>query len=174
MHASRGGDVNSDQESPIYEYYLAHGGAAGMLGTPTSDEETSPGADPGRHRHFCGTVYGRVHGISIHASRDKVPASCHRPDVSGTPVEATVAWSEETGAHAVLGEIRALWLELGAEGGRLGYPVSDELPTSDGRGRRTRFQFGEIWWHPAVGVAVTMPTESRFPVGYRQSESSSP
>src|SRR3954463_11247307 len=113
MHASRGGDVNSDQESPIYEYYLAHGGAAGMLGTPTSDEEPSPGADLGRHRHFCGTVYGRVHGVSIHASRDKVPASCHRPDVSGTPVEATVAWSEETGAHAVLGEIRALWLELG-------------------------------------------------------------
>jgi len=155
--------VSSDQESPIYAYYLAHGGAAGVLGTPMSDEETSLGAAPGSHRHFHGIVYGRAHGISIHASRDKVPASCHRPDQSGTPVEATVAWSEETGAHAVLGEIRALWLELGAEGGRLGYPVSEELPTPDGRGRRSRFQFGEIWWHPRVGAAASMSTESRFP-----------
>jgi uncharacterized protein with LGFP repeats len=155
--------VSSDQESPIDAYYLAHGGAAGMLGTPTSDVEPCPGAAPGRHRHFRGTVYGRTQGISIHASRDEVPASCHRPDRSGTPVEATVAWSEETGAHAVLGDIRALWLELGAEGGRLGYPVSDEMPTPDGTGRRTRFQFGEIWWHPAVGAAARMPTGSRSP-----------
>jgi hypothetical protein len=156
--------VSPEHETPIYAYYLAHGGAAGMLGTPTSDEEVSgPGADPGRHRHFHGTVYGLTHDISIHASRDEVPASCHRPNRSGTPVEATVAWSAETGAHAVLGEIRDLWLQLGAEAGRLGYPVSDESPTPDGRGRRTRFQFGEIWWHPGVGSAVRTPAESRSP-----------
>jgi uncharacterized protein with LGFP repeats len=148
--------VSDEHGSPIHSHYLAHGGAAGVLGTPTSDEEevTGAGAIPGRRRHFRGTLYGTEHGISLRTPTEKVPASCQRPDESGTPVGSTIVWSAETGAHAIHGEIRTLWLELGAESGDLGYPISDELPTPDGRGRRSQFQFGEIWWHPETGAAA--------------------
>ena len=44
------------------------------------------------------------------------------------------------------GEMRHLWLEFGGKCGRLGYPVSDGMPTSDGRGRRSQFEHGEIQW----------------------------
>src|SRR4051794_5575213 len=143
-------------EGPIHLHYLACGGAAGILGTPTSDEVEVTGLQGtrGRHRHFRGTVYGIQYGIPVHMEAGKAPASCHRPDQSGTSVESTVAWSAETDAHSVHGEIRTLWLRLGAESGRLGYPVSDEMPTPDGIGRRSRFQGGEIWWHPRTGASV--------------------
>lgn len=150
--------MSNTDESPIHCHYLAHGGAAGVLGTPTSDEEevTGRGAIPGRRRHFQGTFYGTEHGrqhsVSLRPSVHKVPASCDSPDEIGTPISSTIVWSAETGAHAVHGEIRSLWLDREAESGDLGYPISDEIPTPDGRGRRSKFQFGEIWWYPESGA----------------------
>ena len=148
--------MESEPRSPIHFHYLAHGGAAGVLGTPTSEEQDVPGpeASRGRIRHFRGAVYGTEHGRPIRTPEEKVPASCHQPDDSGTTIESTVAWSAETGAHAVHGEIRALWLHLGGASGDLGYPTSDEMPTADGHGRRNQFQGGEIWWHPETGATV--------------------
>jgi len=145
----------SDDQGPIHSHYLGHGGAAGVLGTPVGAERE--GAGHGSIRDFRGAAYGAEHGISLRTPAEKSSTSCHRPDESGTPVESTVAWSPETGAQAVHGEIRAVWLKLGAESGDLGYPTSDELPTPDGRGRRSEFQFGEIWWHPDTGAAVRRP-----------------
>jgi uncharacterized protein with LGFP repeats len=69
-------------------------------------------------------------------------------------VESTVVWSAATGTHAVHGGIRDRWLALGGEAGPLGYPVSAELSTEDGRGRRSRFQHGEIRWYPEGGATV--------------------
>jgi uncharacterized protein with LGFP repeats len=54
----------------------------------------------------------------------------------------------------VHGGIRDRWLALGGESGPLGYPVSDELSTEDGRGRRSRFEHGEIHWYPDTGATV--------------------
>src|SRR4051794_33828155 len=56
----------------------------------------------------------------------------------------SIHWSPRSGAHEIHGLIRSKWAELGWERGFLGYPVSDELPTTDGAGRYNRFQHGLI------------------------------
>jgi len=44
---------------------------------------------------------------------------------------------------------------MGAESGDLGYPISSEEPTPDGRGRQSRFEFGQINWYPDIGAVVS-------------------
>ena len=56
---------------------------------------------------------------------------------------------------AVYGDIRALWLNEGAERSRLGYPVTDELDGGLGR-RLGKFEHGLIWWHPDRGPWIEM------------------
>lgn len=51
-------------------------------------------------------------------------------------------------AHQVGGRIRNKWGDLGWEGGALGYPITDELKTPDGKGRFNHFQGGSIYWSP--------------------------
>jgi uncharacterized protein with LGFP repeats len=148
-------DVSHETEDPIHSVYLAYGGAAGVLGLPIGDEEEAIGArSPGRRRHYRGTVHGVVNGISAPAGRHRM-ASCNRPSDAQGVVESTISWSARTGAHVVHGEIRDLWLQMGAESGDLGYPISSEEPTSDGRGRQSRFEFGEIKWYPESGAVVS-------------------
>jgi uncharacterized protein with LGFP repeats len=60
----------------------------------------------------------------------------------------------ETGVHEVHGSIYAKWAEMGWETSVLGYPIADEGPTPDGRGRISRFQGGSIVWTPATGPVV--------------------
>ena len=144
-----------EPESPIHSIYLAYGGAAGVLGLPTGDEEEVVGARfPGRRRHYHGSVRGDLHGISAPVDRnDKI--SCNRPPEAHDAVDSTICWSAQTGAHVVHGEIRDLWLQRGAESGDLGYPISSEEPTPDGRGRQSRFEFGQITWYPDIGAVVS-------------------
>src|SRR5262249_31992955 len=46
-----------------------------------------------------------------------------------------IYWSPSTDAHEVHGAILQKWHQLSRELGALGYPVTDETPTPDGRGR---------------------------------------
>ncbi len=62
--------------------------------------------------------------------------------------------TRETGAHEVHGLVRDRWGELGWEASFLGYPISDEMPTPDGRGRHSHFQGGSIVWMPETGVTL--------------------
>ena len=64
----------------------------------------------------------------------------------------SIYWSPTTRASAVLGAVRDRWAALGWELGPLGYPVSDELPTPDGRGRYNHFTGGSVYWTPAGGA----------------------
>jgi uncharacterized protein with LGFP repeats len=144
-----------ESDNPIHSLYLAYGGAAGVLGLTTSGEEEVIGArHPGRRCHYRGPVPGAARGISVVTGHDRI-SSCHRPPEAPGVVESTISWSTQTGAHVVHGEIRVLWLKMGAEGGELGYPVSCEEPTADGRGRQNRFEFGEIRWYPDTGAAAS-------------------
>jgi len=52
----------------------------------------------------------------------------------------------------VTGAILDRYLSLGAEGGLLGYPTTDELPTSGGSGRYNNFQNGSIFWSYGTGA----------------------
>jgi uncharacterized protein with LGFP repeats len=54
----------------------------------------------------------------------------------------SIYWSPQTGAFEVHGEIRVKWAQLGGERSFLGFPVTDELGTPDGRGRFNHFQGG--------------------------------
>jgi uncharacterized protein with LGFP repeats len=140
------------QPSPIHAFYLSHGGAAGVLGVPSGEEEAADAG--GLRRHFRATLYGASYVLSMSIPQDRAGATCGRPDETGTEVESTVTWSAYTGAHAVHAGIRERWLSLGGERGVLGYPIGDEEPTSDGLGRLSRFQHGEILWYPGTGAVV--------------------
>lgn len=64
----------------------------------------------------------------------------------------SIYWSPETKAYEVHGLIRDKWASLGWEQSFLGYPITDELPTPDGRGRYNHFQGGSIYWTPQTGA----------------------
>jgi uncharacterized protein with LGFP repeats len=155
-----GADAAHEPANPINAVYLAYGGAAGVLGLPVGGEEETTGArSPGRRRHYAGPVHGPTRGTPAPTSPTRM-VSCNRPGQAGEVVQSTISWSARTGAHVVHGQIRDLWLQMGAEGGELGYPISSEEPTLDGRGRQSRFEFGKITWYPESGAVVSKSANS--------------
>ena len=73
-----------------------------------------------------------------------------------------ISWNPrpEMGAHVVWGSIGGRWLQIGRE--QFGYPLTDETPTADRRGRFNHFRafrpdgsfIGEssIFWLPKIGA----------------------
>jgi hypothetical protein len=120
----------------IDEKYQVLGGPSGTLGTPSS--AVIELADGGEVRHFDGF--------------ESLGGTCSAPEtLKRVPIETAVYWSQKTCAHVVQGDALALWNELGAQAGTLGYPLTDEVPTRDGAGRRIVFEHGEIRWTPERG-----------------------
>jgi uncharacterized protein with LGFP repeats len=60
----------------------------------------------------------------------------------------TIYWTPTTGAHEIHGRIRDKWAQLGGTRSFLGYPLTDETTTPDGRGRYNHFEGGSIYWTP--------------------------
>jgi uncharacterized protein with LGFP repeats len=71
----------------------------------------------------------------------------------------SIYWTPQTGAHEVHGAIRVKWAQLGGHRSFLGYPVTDETGTPDGRGRFNHFEHGSIYCRPPVpaGPSMTSP-----------------
>ncbi|GAA4905986.1 FG-GAP-like repeat-containing protein [Streptomyces coeruleoprunus] len=113
---------------PILAKYKALGGPAGF-GYPDTDVVTAPDKI-GRYTHF------------------QAPGT--------TANNRSIYWSPDTGAWEVHGSIWAKWTEMGREGGILGYPTSDERPTSDGVGRFNTFskagKGSGIFYAPGIGA----------------------
>jgi uncharacterized protein with LGFP repeats len=144
-----------NERSPIEEHYRRFGGPGGLLGAPIGDEEDVGDVLGGRRRSFRAELIGVEHRLSVPIPDGPPDSTCDEPDTGPrTVVDSTVTWSPRTGAHAVHGEIRRRWLELGAETGELGYPLSDEHDAPDDGTRRTVFQRGEIRWTRDGGVDV--------------------
>ena len=144
----------------------------GLLGYPVTDE--TPSTDGGgRYNHFeRGSIYWypRTGAFEVHgAIRDKwnklgaETGPLHYPITDETAAldgegrynhfeGGSIYWHSRTGAFLVTGLIRDKWISLGAETGRLKYPMSDELPTADGTGRYNYFERGAIYWHPRTGT----------------------
>lgn len=55
-------------------------------------------------------------------------------------------------AFEVHGLIRDRWAAVGWENSPLGFPITDEHDTDDGRGRASRFEGGSISWTPTLGA----------------------
>jgi hypothetical protein len=66
----------------------------------------------------------------------------------------SVYWTPTTGAHYVRGPIRDAWKATGWEGGRLGYPISDEKATPTGA--ISRFQGGTITYTSATNSTTVV------------------
>lgn len=67
-----------------------------------------------------------------------------------------IIYSQASGAHIVGGAIGGAYVAAGGPGGSLGFPVSNETVTPDGKGRFNKFQNGYIYWTATTGAhAVT-------------------
>jgi hypothetical protein len=62
-----------------------------------------------------------------------------------------------TGEFAVYGAIFNAWDRAGREHSRWGLPISDELTTSDGRGRFSQFEGGTLAWWADAGIKAYFP-----------------
>ena len=111
-----------------------------------SDECTLGGAILAKYQQFGGPS-----GSLGHCLTDELAAS----DGAGRYAHfqgGSIYWTPATGAHAVQGAVRERWWRLQTEQGGLGYPLSDELVASDGIGRFSRFESGEIHFSPSTGA----------------------
>jgi uncharacterized protein with LGFP repeats len=108
--------------SAIDDHYGELGGPGGFLGAAVDEGAGSNEMDTGDGRGRC---------------RDFAGGSMY--------------WTQQTGPHEVHGDIRVKWSQLGGHKSFLGYPVTDETGTPDGRGRFNHFEGGSIYWTPETG-----------------------
>ena len=73
--------------------------------------------------------------------------------------DGSIYWTTNYGAWSIHGLIREKWLAMKAEASVLGYPVTDEMSTADGKGRFNHFknprlggQEGSIYFTPPLGA----------------------
>jgi hypothetical protein len=104
---------------------------------------------------ICGNtkVYGAIGEKWSQAGGDKSPVGPpvgeEGPGARGGRVQTFangyMAWTPQTRAHMVYGSIAAKWNQLGREGGKCGYPLTDEIDASGGN-RRSNFEIGDLLW----------------------------
>ncbi|MFE4541133.1 choice-of-anchor D domain-containing protein [Arthrobacter sp. NPDC056727] len=163
----------------VYTSYKAAGGAAGVLGFPTTDMTVTPDG-VGRYNDFSGfggssiywspktgahEIHGAIRTEWISLGAEKGPLGYPVTDEKATPDRvgrynhfsgsggASVYWSPKTGAHEIHGSIRTKWASLGWEKGPLGYPITDEKVTPGGAGRYNHFSRGaSIYWSSKTGA----------------------
>jgi uncharacterized protein with LGFP repeats len=159
-------------QGQVLDRWAALGGPAGALGVPTSDERDAGGgvlystfqkgtvywtAATGAHA-VQGPIADRWAALGGLGWGQGVPTTDQKttPDRAGRYNHfaggASIYWSQQTGAHAVQGQIRALWAQLRWEAGQLGYPTSDERATADGAGRQNTFAHGAVFWTAGGGA----------------------
>jgi uncharacterized protein with LGFP repeats len=156
----------------IRDTWASLGWERSLLRYPVTDERGTPDGR-GRFNHFqAGSVYWTattgaqpVHG----AIRDRWQALGWERSGLGYPTTGerttpdgrgrfnhfeggSVYWTAGTGAQDVQGPIRQHWAGLGWERGLLGYPVTGQRTTPDGRGRFNHFQGGSVYWTAETGA----------------------
>ncbi len=162
--------VPTSATAAIESKYKALGGSSGFLGTPTSLEAP---AGWGRYRAYRGgsifwtpetgayEVHGAIAGKWVQTGSQSGPLGFPTTDESKAPdgvgrfnhfQNGSVYWTLATGAQEVRGDIKKRWAGLGWETSKLGYPLTSETPTRDGRGRFNAFQHGAIYWTLPTGA----------------------
>lgn len=110
-----------------------------------------------------GAIRDKWVGFGGDNSALRLPLGVEVPTFDGVgrtqPFQGGIAsWHPETGANVVWGLIGQRWLQIGREA--FGYPITDELPTGDGRGRFNHFRAvqlpgkpeASIFWSPQTGA----------------------
>lgn len=149
------------------------------LGYPLTDEQiTSYGI--GRYNRFqngaiywspqtgAQAVYGLIYAKWIALGGVKSFLGFPTTDEIGSPnptdggarfnnfQSGAIYWKSDTGAYEVRAEIYNEWKRQGGEWGRLGFPVSDELPDPSGAKRFTKFQGGTLYRDSGPGRPNTI------------------
>ena len=158
----------------IDDKYAELGGATGVLGSPTSGEQTCADGE-GRHRTFeRGSIFWhpltgarKVHGLihdkwaALNSERGFLgyPKGDESDSDGGTPGRVSlfqggaITWKKGTDeAFETHGAIRSKHGEMGGEANFLGFPVTDESSTPDGSGRLQHFEHGSIYWKPSLSA----------------------
>jgi uncharacterized protein with LGFP repeats len=156
----------------INQHWFALGGPRSPDGVPTTSQLFTPDGI-GQYEHFqYGSIYWtaktgawEVHGLiylhwaALGWERSVVgyPITDERPTFRGVGrfnnfQYGSIYWTRQTGAWEIQGLIRQHWAALGAERSVVGYPITDERPTSDGLGRFNNFQNGSVYWTPQTGA----------------------
>jgi M6 family metalloprotease-like protein len=155
----------------VQQKYQSLGGSGGFLGAAVSPISTAPGDIAWQHYANGSIFYSpatgahEVHGlikekwVSLKGANGflgfPLTDELATPDGVGRYNHfqgGSVYWTPSTGAHEVHGAIRSKWSSLGWERGFLGYPLTDEMTTPDGKGKYTHFQGGSIYWTSATGA----------------------
>ncbi len=154
----------------IRDKYNSLGAQFSFLLFPTSEELVNPDGFGRRQTFANGPIYwsaasgahpvvnhffaawqrnGWESGVLGYPTSDEIV----NPDNVGRRQEfqgGSVYWRLNE-AYFVGGAIRDKWRTVGAEGGFLGYPITDEQGTPNG-GRFNRFEHGAIYWSAATGA----------------------
>jgi len=157
----------------ILDTFLTDGGHL-RYGAPQTDELTTPDG-VGRYTHFADAsiywtattgaraVNGSVRALWASMGWELGPHGYPRSSELPTPngrgryndfQNGGIYWLPGAGAHSVLGEIYRSWGRAGYEGGRLGFPLTNETSTPDGRGRYNHFEHGSVYWTAGTGAHV--------------------
>ncbi|WP_182348832.1 alpha/beta hydrolase-fold protein [Tomitella gaofuii] len=151
--------------------YQQVGGPGGDLGLPVSNELATPDGH-GRYNAFQngsiywmpqtgahmvkGAVLDKWGSLGWEAGVLGYPTSDPRPmdGASGTVQDFQVGsiYVTDKGAYEVQGAIRDKYNTMGAEGGAMGVPTSDETTTPNGIGKYNRFDKGIVYWTAGTGA----------------------
>jgi len=156
----------------IVATYLALGGEA-RYGEPVIDETRTPDG-VGRYSHFAtgssvywspatgaqqvgGDIYALWSALDWEQGIHGYPRSSERATPNGRGryndfQDGGIYWLPGLGAHSVHGDIYRTWARFGWEGGRLGFPLTNESSTPDTVGRYNDFQGGSVYWSPGSGA----------------------
>ena len=166
--------VTESDRNTIETKYAQLGGASGILGPPSSEEETTPDGI-GRFRHYRdssiywspqtgaheihGAIRERWAALGWEQSPLGYPTSDEKTASDGAGKyqefqKGVIYWHPRTGAYPVSGAVLEKWRAANAERGQLGYPTTAEAATERGGGRFQHFQDGSIFWHPHTGSRI--------------------
>jgi hypothetical protein len=151
--------VNRPLEAAITQRWQNAGGAQGLLGQPQGDPQKDPNGvlRQDYQAMIAGGGYGQV-SVPPSVTIDAPMCDPHVKIENQTrvPVKASLFASSKTGVHYVMGDIREKFLQAGGPE-KLGYPITDEVPTPDGLGLMTKFERGTIFWYPGRSAEIGEP-----------------
>jgi uncharacterized protein with LGFP repeats len=149
--------------------YAALGNEGGVLGYPVQDPIAISHARASKFEHgriswhpslgayeTTGALAAKFAALGSELGMLKFPTASPRSTPDGVGRYSTfqlgrISWHPTVGAHGIGHAVAVRYVALGGEGGRLGYPVTDETPVSD-TVRTVRFQHGRIVWTSATGA----------------------
>ena len=134
--------------------------AALLLGTglPVATAQVYSSPATGSH-DVVGAILDRYRASGGPAGVHGYPTTGEQNAVGGRRSlfqNGAIYWSPQTGPHSLSGAIWADYAALGRETSGLGFPITDEVTTPNGRGRVNGFQGGVVLWTPATGAHAVL------------------